>query len=348
MAKTIVGLDIGHGVLRAAEVSSPSGARPTLVAYHESPVPIEAVYDGEVVDADVVSNALRELWKRARFGTKDVVLGMGNQRVLSRDHKVPEAPIDRIRESLPFQVQDLLPVPVSEAILDFYPIAREMTEEGPMVQGLLVAAVRSAVLGNVDAVEKSGLHVAEVDLIPFALTRLLGGAVTHGLTAFIDIGASTTTVVLASGTTPHFVRVVPTGGRDLTGAIVAAHGMPYETAERIKCQVGVVPQVFTAEQRPIIETLLSATTDLVGSVRSTLSYYASLHPELPITNLVLSGGGAEMPGIREAFGELVRVPVALADPFSRISVNRRIDGEHLRRTAGRVPVAVGLAVGSKA
>ena len=160
-----------------------------MVKYHEVPIPHGAVSKGEVIDRDMVVAGIKALWSQGKFGTKDVVLGMGNHRILARDHVVRAQPIDRIREQLPFQVQDLLPVPVNDALLDFYPVSTEQTDQGPMVHGLLVAAIREAVLGNVEAAEAAGLHVAEVDLIPFALTRLLLGS-QSGMTALVDIGAS--------------------------------------------------------------------------------------------------------------------------------------------------------------
>ena len=349
MAKRVVGLDIGHGVLRAAEVVNPAGARPTLVKYQEFPVPLEAVNRGEVLDADVVSRALKTLWSQARFGTKDVVLGMGNQRVLSRDYSVREAPIDRIRESLPFQVQDLLPVPIADALLDFYPMSREETEQGPMLHGLLVAAIKEAVLGNVEAVESAGLHVAEVDLIPFALTRLLlGASQSRSVTALVDIGASTTNVVIAVGGVPHFVRVIPSGSREITDAIVAKHGIAFDDAERIKRQVGVAPQVVSAEQRPVLDTIHEATGELLASVRNTISYFINAHPTLPVTQLILSGGGSEMLAIREAFAELTRLPVAEADPLQRVVFARSMTAEGQRLARRKAPVAIGLALGSVA
>ena len=51
----------------------------------------------------------------------------------------------RIREPLPYQVQELLPVPVNEAMLDFYPVAEIMTDNGPVVNGLFIAAIKEAV-----------------------------------------------------------------------------------------------------------------------------------------------------------------------------------------------------------
>jgi type IV pilus assembly protein PilM len=345
MARSVVGLDIGHGVLRAAEVANPAKPRPTLLRYHEMSVPIEAVNRGEVTDPALVAQALKVMWSRAKFGTKDVVLGMGNQRVLSRDYSVRAQPLDRIREQLPFQVQDLLPVPVADALLDFYPISREVTDQGPMINGLLVAAIKDAVLGNVEAVEAAGLHVAEVDLIPFALTRLLlGSASSTGVTALVDIGASTTNVVMAVGGVPHFVRVLPSG----SDAIVAKHGIAFDDAERIKRQFGVAPQVVTPEQRPVIDTIHAATGELLGSVRNTISYFVNSRPHLPVTQLMLSGGGADMPGIREAFAELTRLPVAEADPFLHVTVAKSMAVEGLRTARSKAPVAIGLAVGSLA
>jgi type IV pilus assembly protein PilM len=345
MPNSVVGLDIGHGVLRAAEIVN-QVKRPMVARYVEMPVPIEAVNRGEVVDREMVQRALRLMWSRARFKTKDVVLGMGNQRVLSRDYSVPEAPLARIRESLPFQVQDLQPVPVADALLDFYPVSREVTEQGPMIHGLLIAAVKDAVLGNVEAVESAGLHVAEVDLIPFALTRLLGRD--GGVVALVDVGASTTNVVIAAGGVPRYVRLLPSGSRDISDAIVARHGIAFDDAERIKRQFGVLPTPVTPEQRPVIETVHQATAELLGGVRNTIAYFASNHPELPVAELVISGGGSEMPGIREALAELTRLPVREADPFHRVGAARSLASDGLRSARVTSPVAIGLALGSAA
>jgi type IV pilus assembly protein PilM len=340
----VVGLDIGDGILRAAEVKDPARARPTVVRYHEVAIPHGAVSKGEVIDREAVVAGIRQLWTQGKFHSKDVVLGMGNHRILARDHVVRAQPIDRIREQLPFQVQDLLPVPVNDALLDFYPVSTEQTDQGPMVHGLLVAAIREAVLGNVEAAEAAGLHVAEVDLIPFALTRLLLGS-QSGMTALVDIGASTTYVVLAANGVPHFMRVIPSGGRDITDAVVAAHDVPFGEAERIKRAIGIQTRALTAEAQPLAATIASTTHELLMSVRNTISYFVTARPNTPVQRVVLSGGGGDMPGIREAFAELTRLPVNSADPGSRVSVARARRGDPWPDS---LSVAVGLAVGSTA
>ena len=65
-----------------------------------------------MLEPHTVASALKRLWSTTGFRSRNVILGMGNQRVLVRDLSVPRMSAQRIRESLPFLVQDMLPVPV--------------------------------------------------------------------------------------------------------------------------------------------------------------------------------------------------------------------------------------------
>ena len=172
MASTIVGLDFGRGVIRAAEVQGFATARPTLVRYHQIQVPATAIDRGDVVDKETVASALKQLWSQGGLKSRKVVVGVGNSRVLVRELSVPRMPMNRIRETLPFQVQDVLPVPVNEALLDFYPVAEAEEDGKPVIHGLLVAAVKDSVLSTVEAVEAARLEPIDVDLVPFSsITR---------------------------------------------------------------------------------------------------------------------------------------------------------------------------------
>ncbi len=49
-----------------------------------------------------------------------MVIGVANQKVIVRQVDLAWLPKDELRESLAFQVQDLLPMPVEHAVLDFH------------------------------------------------------------------------------------------------------------------------------------------------------------------------------------------------------------------------------------
>lgn len=349
MGKSIVGLDIAGASIRAVEVADADRARPTVVRFAEIPTPEGAVSRGEVIEGNTVAGALRKLWSIGHFRSKNVVLGVGNQRVLSRDLTVPRAPIAQIRESLPFQVQDMLPVPVGDAILDFYPTAEGQGDNGPVVHGLLIAAVKDAVLANVRAVQLAGLNPSGVDLIPFALSRVL---VTRqqiaGTVALVELGADTTSVVIATNGVPQFVRIIPTGGTDITRALAGRLEISEPEAEAVKCHLGIGSTARTSDDSRAIAITFEVVNELLASLRNTINYFVNTHPSSPVGQIVISGGGARMPGFRESLAEFARIPVVFGDPFRGATLARSIKQQDVAHRGDAIAVAYGLAVGSKA
>ncbi|WP_394552999.1 type IV pilus assembly protein PilM [Agromyces sp. MMS24-JH15] len=347
MAHSIVGIDIGSRSIRAAEISDPA-KRPTLTRWAEEELPAGAVVNGEVQEPTTVAQALRRLWSKGKFSTRDVVLGIGNQRVLARDFSIRSMPIEQIREALPFEARDVLPVPAADAILDFHPIQETRGEHGLVLNGLLVAAVKEAVLGNVRAVESAGLTPHDVDLIPFALSRSVtaaGAAV--GTVAIVDIGAQTTSTVIARDGVPQFVRIVPTGGDDITAALQNQLELDPSHAEGVKRELGILhtSTTTTVDGRPAADVIQRVVGEQLTSLRNTIVYYTTSHPNDPVSHLVVTGGGSTLPGLREALSELTQLQVVVAQPLKGVKVARSVNADLANAARDRMSVAVGLALG---
>lgn len=302
-----------------------------------------------MLEPNTVAGALRQLWSLGRFRSKDVVLGMGNQRVLSRDLTVPKAPIAQIRESLPFQVQDMLPVPVGDAILDFYPTSEETGENGPTVSGLLVAAVKDAVLANIRAVQNAGLKPVGVDLIPFALARVLAPANRSGTVAIVECGGNTTTVVIVTDGVPKFVRIVPTGGDDITRLLAGRLTIDEGAAEAVKRHLGMDPErARTGDDALAVAAVRETMGELLSSLRNTVNYFVNTHPAEPVGEILLCGGAAALPGFAAALSEFTRTPVRFGAPFANVALAKSIRVEDLHAHGASIAVAWGLAAGGKA
>jgi type IV pilus assembly protein PilM len=121
-------------------------------------LPQGAVRDGEVVDVAVVADAIKQLWTQAKFSTKKVVVGVANQKVVVRQVDLPWLPLKELRQSLAFQVQDYIPMPVEHAILDVHPLEEFTNDAGARtLRVLLVAASREMVGSALQAVTQAGL-----------------------------------------------------------------------------------------------------------------------------------------------------------------------------------------------
>jgi len=349
MVASVVGIDIGSTAVRAVELTGADRELPTVLKYHAVPLPAGAVLRGEVQEINTVAAALRQLWSVGGFGSKNVVLGMGNHRVLVRDLAVPKASMARIRESLPFHVQDMLPVPVADALLDFYPIAERADEAGPQVQGLLVAAVKESVQANVKAVQLAGLVPVEVDLIPFALSRLVyRGQPDPGVVVQIDVGARTTSVVVTALGVPQFVRIIPAGGDDLTQALAERLPTDAEHAEALKRSLGLAPGGVAPGYESTVTIIREVTTELLNALRNTITYFVNTRPGLAIDRIVLAGGGGNLIGFGQALGELTRHTVVQPEPLGSVTFGRGVSVDEFQQAGGDYYVALGLALGSAA
>jgi type IV pilus assembly protein PilM len=235
-------------------------------------------------------------------------------------------------------------------VLDFYPISEGATESGPVVHGLLVAAMRDAVLGNVNAIQMAGLNPVEVDLVPFALSRiLLGGTQGSGTVAIIDVGANTTTVVVSTEGVPQFVRIIPSGGEDLTNALARRLSVTPEQAENMKRAVGLTTASQRPEEREVASIMLELTSELITSLRTTLTYFAGSGQVPAISRIILTGGGSQLIGFGHALAEYTRIPVTAGDPLQSVSVAGPANTGMIANGAGAsLTVALGLALGSAA
>jgi type IV pilus assembly protein PilM len=236
--RTRIGVDVGSTAVRVAEVAA--GEIPVIVRAAQVPLPLGVVEAGEVRQPEVVAEALRELWSKAGVKSKQVHLGVGNQRVVVRELALPWLPEKELRDTLGFQVQEFIPMASDESVLDFDPLG-EMDQGGRrMVRILLVAAHKPMVNALVEAALAAKLDPQGIDLTPFAVTRAVGAGDdgldldSSGDEAIIDIGAQVTSICVHDRGVTRFVRMLPSGGRDITLALASVLGVDDEMAERLK------------------------------------------------------------------------------------------------------------------
>jgi type IV pilus assembly protein PilM len=345
--RTAIGLDIGTSVVRAVELSfGRSGV--TLDRFGQLVLPPDAVHDGQVVDAEAVAKALRKLWSATKLSHRRVVLGVANQRVIVRQLELPWLTRSELAASLPFQVQDLLPMPVDQAVLDFFPVEELTDASGARtLKGLLVAASRETVLANVRAAELAGLTVQAVDLTPFAVLRALGrqtGAAVE-TEALIDIGARVTNIVVHSGGVPRFVRILLVGGQDVTDAVAEQLAMPVPEAEVLKQQLGGAG--FDEGLEDVVRTVSGTAQDFVTEIRGSLDYYAASNPTAPVERLVVTGGGSRLVGLLDRLSAATRLPVTAGNPMGSLRIGRTgLDDAQLDFVTPLAAVPVGLALGA--
>jgi len=373
-----IGLDVGSTAVRAVEITG--GDPPTVVKAAQVPLPAGAVENGEVKEPAAVTEALRELWERGGFKAKRVFMGVGNQRVVVREIALPLLPEKELRASLGFQVQEFIPMAVDEAVLDYDPIGEFEQDDRTMLRMLLVAAQRSMVETVVAAATGAKLEPVGLDLVPFALVRSVGTTGVgmdleeEGDEAVIDIGAHVTNIVVHARGTVRFVRILPSGGRDVTIAIARGIGVDDEVAERIKRGEHVefddapppdegatsdtddgaaaegeeggepVASAGAPDLDRAREIAMQRAGSFVDEIRSSLEFYTAQAQGARIARVLVTGGGSKLEGFVDLLRQRIPVEVEPGRVFLHARSQLSLSEEALAEAEPVLAVAVGLAI----
>lgn len=347
MARRLIGLDIGTNAVRVAEIEP--GDPPVLRAFGQVALPPDAMREGEVVDAAAVTAAITRLWKELGLKRGDVRIAIASPRVVVRLVDLPTMSDDDLKGALQFQAQELIPIPLADAVMDFQTLEAVPGPEGQQLTRVLLAAAPAENVGRlVGAVRAAGLRVSAVDLVPLALVRSLGRNVLlgdEGAEAIVSVGAGVTVVVVHEGGVPRFVRVLGTGGRAFTDAITEALNIAPEAAEALKRQGSAAGVDFA----PARQAMARPTDSLLEDIRGSIDYYRTQPGATEIRQVVLTGGGAQLEGLGPQLAQLTGVEVVEGRPRAGLTVGDiGFPREDLPNLDPYLAVPVGIGLGGLA
>jgi type IV pilus assembly protein PilM len=341
-----IGLDIGTSAVRAAYVGGGRGGR-SLIQFGQVALPAGAVDGGEIRDAGAVAEAVSQLWKRAKFKSKQAVVGVANQRVVVRQIDIPYMEEKELRASLKFQVAEHIPMPIEEAQLDFQVMGDYTTDNNEhMMRVLLVAASTDMIESYLNTVSEAGLQPAAVDLTPFAVARAVSPVARgeHGVAgseAVVDIGAGVTNIIIHHNGEPQFVRILVVGGDEVTSALAEELGVTFEEAEAMKMDLGRGMSSNGADK-----ALARRVDDLVREIQGSIDYYLSQEDSEPVSSVVVTGGGSLTPGLLQRLEATLGTHVRMATPLSEMNVSKSgLTHEQAAQVEPVAAAAVGLAMG---
>jgi type IV pilus assembly protein PilM len=311
-------------------------------------LPAGVVREGDVLDVDLLTEGLKELWGRNKGLDEKVRIGLATARIVVRTIDVPNVSNPKeLRAAVRAMAADALPMPLESAALDFGTVGLVQTPDGPRKRVVLVAARRDMVDKICDAARSAGLKPQGVDLSAFAMIRALGGG--EGSIVYLSVGGLTNLAIAVDGVCV-FTRV--TGGGLETMAIELAdeRGLSLEDARSWLRIVGLEAAVGDIAGDPTIvaatRAVLSAGLRRIASeIRTSLDFFGSQAPAVPVDGAsvpdrrqrrLLTGAATSIPGFTAAL---------------EAALERRLEVRNVEATkplAGidlaRVTIAAGLAV----
>ena len=199
------------------------------------------------------------------------------------------------------------------------------------VESHVVMGDAATLRNTVKAIEASRVSVRSlvVESLASAESTLTGDEKEMGA-VLVDIGGGTIDLMIYRQGNPWYSAVIPVGGNQLTRDLAVAMRIPYFLAEDIKLKWGnALPELVRADEEVVVpsfqgqprriakrkdlcEPLHARTVEMLKQIL--LRVRQSGLRQLPTAGLVITGGCAELPGIRELALKTLGGPVRLAYP----------------------------------
>ena len=339
---SMVGVDIGSSSVKAVELQG-KGSELQLLNLGFETLQADSVVDGQIMELNVVSNAISSIFNEHKIKTTKVAAGVNGHSVIVKNIVLPQMTEEELQESFAWHAEEHIPFDISDVNLDYH----VMNRSDDAIHVLLAACKRDKVANLKQAIQLAGKQPSIVDVDAFALQNcyeLNYDPQPGTIVALLNIGASTTNINILNGVRSVFTRDATFGGNQYTSLLQKELGLTFDQAEAVKRGMPVPEGVEEREISPILDTV----SDILAlEIQKTMDFYRATVEEgdSAVAKILVSGGGSKLNGLIEFLSKRFEVPVEMFDPFRKIKVDSRgFDPEYMREIVPEMAIAVGLAL----
>lgn len=340
-SKDCIGLDIGSSYLKVVQLNDKKGSY-ELAAFDMLQLPPELIVEGSIIDSLRLVEAIKELLKKSRIKAKNCTLGIaGHASVIIRRISLPEMTEEELAESIKFEAEQYVPFDVEDVNLDFQILGPK--EEPGQMEVLLVAVKKDIINEYTSVAREAGLNPMVMDVNAFAIGNMF--EVNYDVdpdrnVALVNIGANTLNLNVMKGANSLITRDSAVGSHLHTEALQKEFSLSFEAAEKAKMGLAV-DGVDADSVHTIIE---QASEEIINEIGRSLDFFRSTANMEDINEIVLSGGGALVPGFQNLLAERIGLEVMMATPFKNIKIPGKFDIGFVQEMGCLGAVAVGLAL----
>jgi type IV pilus assembly protein PilM len=315
--KPVFGFDIGRTSLKVFQVDR--SKKETLVnGYGTISFDPSAIKNGIIVNPEVIIKAAYELIEHQLVGkltTSSVAISMPNAYSFNRILTLPKMEKKDLVGAIELEAGQSIPLPLEELYYD-YEVTRILPDNNQEVQ--LTACPRRIVDSYLSVFNALGLEVALIESNISSVTRMVLHAESHDVTTLIiDFGSMACDLSIYSGGTVRITSTVDCSGDAITELIAKKLSLSFDQAHSIKIRYGLEKSKRQAE---IVEAIGPELNKLVNEIRKVMRYFSEHYADdQPIGQIIILGGGANLPGLSSYITDKTRVPTRLCAPWNHLS-----------------------------
>jgi type IV pilus assembly protein PilM len=338
--QALVGLDIGSHTIKAVELEGDSSKTYKLIRWGISAPLAEAIVDGEIMDRQLVTDAISNLLESRGIKSRNVVAAVSGRAVIVKKITMNRLSAEDAQQAVYWEAEQHVPYDINDVSLDFE-ILGPSPQDPKQMQVLLVAAKKDMVMSFSDLMREAGLQPLIVDVDSFAAQNALQANYDFSpdeVIAILNVGAEITNINIIQAGVPYFTKDLQVGGNSFIEAAQRKFNLSQsEAAAAVRGESGGNLEMASVIDQ-VSETIATA-------LERAQVYLRTANEAGALSRIMLCGGAAMTPGVSEFLNRRFGIPADVANPLSRIGYDPSLfAGQDVMKVAPFLTVGIGLAL----
>jgi type IV pilus assembly protein PilM len=317
--KPTFGLDIGHSTIKLMQVDS-GREKNHVLGYGYANFDPNAIADGEIVKPELLTDAIKPLMKQLIFGklsTNRLCAAIPSRHAYTRLLSLPVMNIPDLAEAAKLEAEQYIPVPLDQLYIEYEPFGNISGSKQDTNQSVLMVAVPKRIIDSYLAwFESINLETALIETNLLSFSRLIKNIYKEQPPSIIiDFGAESCELAIHDQTI-RLTSTIAFGGNHVTERISKILNTNTEKAHRVKVHYGIASSKW---QKELAEGLQELLTGLATEIQKMMRYYRErTDKKVPIETIIITGGGANLPGLADFLSHLTGIPVSTCNPWEKL------------------------------
>jgi Tfp pilus assembly PilM family ATPase len=160
------------------------------------------------------------------------------------------------------------------------------------VEVLLSSVPNSYVEQRLDLIESVGLNVIAFEPDYLAVSRSLLAPGTLAPQLIIDMGQTSTDLVVATSDAPRLTRSIPTGIDAIIRSAAQNLNIDEKQASQFIYKFGVSKEKLEGQ---VFQAIIGTVDVLIGEIDKSIKFFQARYPNTPIERIVVTGGASAIP-----------------------------------------------------
>lgn len=324
LPQRFLGIDIGTSYVKLVEISR-FGHRRKLENYGS--LSAEVLYKKPFrtfdkntlfLSSEDIARSIRAIMEEAKIKSRQVVFSIPDFSTFFTSFDLPPMTKEELGQAVRYEAKQHIPFPLSEMTLDWRVVNESAFNRKGEKLTILLAAVPNEVINQYgDIARLAQLELFALEAEVFGLMRSLIGDDEKQPIALMDIGAQSTTCSIVDKKNLFTSHSFDIAGNELTSVISKSLNIDYVQAEEAKKKYGLSPEDQADTERNVRQVISPLIDNILREAEGIFSSFYQKR-KVEVQKVIVAGGFALLPGLKEYFTEHLKKEVVIADPFSNI------------------------------